>query len=118
MSAFGDILKALVDAVPGAYGAVFSDWEGEPVDQFGHVEPIDIQIAGAHWGVILSATSERLERACGHVEELTIEGERQVVLIRRVTDRYHVVLAARRDCNLGRARAELQRGADALLGEM
>lgn len=118
MSTFGDILKAMVERVPGAVGAVFADWEGEPVDQFAHIPALDIQLVGAHWGVVWSQASERLARHAGAVEELLIEGERATVLVRSVTDRYFVVLATRREAHLGTARRELLRGAQTLLGEM
>ena len=119
MSAFGDILEAMVRRVPGAVGAVFADWEGEPVDQFAHIPPLDIQLVGAHWGVVWSQASARLGRhRLGLVEELLIEGERAIVLVRSVTDRYFVVLATKPDAHLGTARRELHRGAETLRGEM
>jgi predicted regulator of Ras-like GTPase activity (Roadblock/LC7/MglB family) len=119
MSAFGDILEAMVRRVPGAVGAVFADWEGEPVDQFAHIAPLEIQLVGAHWGVVWSQAAERLgQRGLGAVEELLIEGERAIVLVRSVTDRYFVVLATRRDAHLATARRELERGAETLRSEM
>jgi len=117
MSAFGDILEAMVRRVPGAVGAVFADWEGEPVDQFAHIPPIDIQLVGAHWGVVWSQAARRLE-AFGGVEELLIEGDKAIVLVRSVTDRYFVVLATKRDAHLATARRELERGAGILRSEM
>lgn len=117
MSAFGDILEGMVRRVPGAVGAVFADWEGEPVDQFAHIPPLEIQLVGAHWGVVWSQTAARLRRL-GALEELLIEGDRAIVLVRSVTDRYFVVLATHRDAHLGTARRELERGADTLRSEM
>ncbi len=119
MSAFGAILETMVRRVPGAVGAVFADWEGEPVDQFAHIPPLDIQLVGAHWGIVWSQATERLGRhELGAVEELLIEGERATVLVRSVTDRYFVVLATKSDAHLATARRELERGADILRGEM
>jgi predicted regulator of Ras-like GTPase activity (Roadblock/LC7/MglB family) len=117
MSAFGEILKSIVERVPGAIGAVFADWDGEPVDQFAHIPPIDIQIVGAHWGIVWSQATSRLSRL-GPIEELLIEGERAIVLVRAVTAQYFVVLAIKRDAHLATARRELARGAQAMLGEM
>jgi predicted regulator of Ras-like GTPase activity (Roadblock/LC7/MglB family) len=98
---------------------VFADWDGEPVDQFAHIPPLDIQLVGAHWGVVWSQAAMRLgKHQLGAVEELLIEGERAIVLVRSVTDKYFVVLATRRDAHLATARRELQRGADTLRGEM
>ena len=119
MSAFGDLLQQMVERVPGAVGAVFADWEGEPVDQFAHIPPLDIQLVGAHWGVVWSQAAERLgAHQLGSVEELLIEGDRAIVLVRSVTDRYFVVLAIEREAHLGTARRELERGAGILRSEM
>jgi predicted regulator of Ras-like GTPase activity (Roadblock/LC7/MglB family) len=119
VSAFAAILKSIVERVPGALGAIFADWDGEMVDQFAHIAPIDIQLAGAHWGVVLNQTS-RSTANCGFgpVREILVEGERGLVLIRSVTDRYYVVLTAKSEVHLATARRELERGAATLLGEM
>jgi predicted regulator of Ras-like GTPase activity (Roadblock/LC7/MglB family) len=119
MSAFGDILKSIVERVPGALGAIFADWEGEMVDQFAHIPALDIQLVGAHWGVVLNHAA-RSSGTCGFgaVQEMLIEGENGLVLIRSVTDRYYVVLTAKSHTHLATARRELERGAAILLGEM
>ena len=119
MSSFGEILEGIVRRVPGAVGAVFADWEGEPVDQFAHIAPIDIQLVGAHWGVVWSQATRRLsQHNLGAVEELLIEGERAIVLVRLVTEGYFVVLATKRDVHLATALRELERGAGILRSEM
>jgi len=119
MSAFADILKSMVERVPGALGAIFADWDGEMVDQFAHIPPLDIQLVGAHWGVVWSQATQRLgAHALGAVEELLIEGERAIVLVRLVSEGYFVVLATKRDAHLATARRELERGAGILRGEM
>ncbi|HEY7954749.1 MAG TPA: roadblock/LC7 domain-containing protein [Polyangia bacterium] len=119
MSAFGDILREMVERVPGAVGAIFADWEGEAVDQFAHIPPLDIQLVGAHWGIVFNVAKRSLARVgAGAVEELWVEGERALVLVRRVTDRYYVVLATTPSAHLGTARRELERSAQTLLGEM
>jgi predicted regulator of Ras-like GTPase activity (Roadblock/LC7/MglB family) len=117
--AFANILQHMVERVPGALGAIFADWEGEAVDQFAHISTLDIQLAGAHWGVVLTLASARLRAAgAGAIEEMWIEGEHNLVLVRQVTARYFVVLTARRGVHLATARRELQRSAETLLGEM
>ncbi len=119
MSSFATILKSLVDRVPGAIGAIFADWEGEAVDQFAHVPALEIQLAGAHWGIVRQLASQHLRAAgAGDVEEMWIDCEGGLVLLRRVTDRCYVVLTTRRGVHLGTARRELERGAMTLLGEM
>jgi predicted regulator of Ras-like GTPase activity (Roadblock/LC7/MglB family) len=119
MSAFADILRAIVERVPGALGAIFADWDGEMVDQFAHIPPLEIQLVGAHWGVVLNLASRSMTKGgFGPVRELLIEGERGTVLILSVTDQYYVVLAAKSEVHLATARRELQRGAETLRGEM
>ena len=116
MSAFADILKAVIDRVPGATGAVFVDWEGEAVDQFTELAPLDMQLIGAHMSVVFVLANDRLAEL--GVGELWIETDTALVLVRRVTDRYSVVLTAKRDAHLATAQRELERGARTLLGEM
>ena len=63
VSAFGAILEEMVRRVPGAVGAVFADWEGEPVDQFAHIPPLDIQLVGRALGRGLVAGDAAARRA-------------------------------------------------------
>src|SRR5262245_56462268 len=115
MSSFAEILQDMVERIPGAVGAVFADWEGEAVDQFAHIPPVDIQLVGAHWGVVLHLAGERLRGAgVGEVEELWIESQNALVLVRTIADRYYVVLTARSGTHLGTARRELARSAQTL----
>lgn len=120
MNSFVPILQRLVERVPGALGAVFVDWEGEAVGGFAPELPaLDLQIFGAQWGVVWVQLRRAFERAaCGEPTELMVDGESGTALVRRVTDRYYVVLAVARDGALGKARQEISRGADELLAEM
>lgn len=112
-------MQRLVERVPGAVGAVFADWEGEPVDQFAHIPALDIQLVGAHWGVVFSQANRQLgSRGLGDVFELIIEGELARVFVRAVRDGYFVVLATQRDAHLATALRELERHAQTLLEEM
>ena len=118
-SAFGRILKGMVDRVPGALGAVFADWEGEPVDQFSHVPALEIQIVGAQWGLVLAQSAPALKRmGAGTIDEMWIETEQAWVLVQRVTDQYFVVLATRKQTHLGIALREIESAAELLRREM
>jgi predicted regulator of Ras-like GTPase activity (Roadblock/LC7/MglB family) len=109
----------MVDRVPGAVGAVFADWEGESVDHFATIAPVDIQLVGAHFGVVLTQVNVQLASlGAGRVDEIWIEGERLTVFVRRVNERYYVVLQTRHDVHLANASRELELGARRLLGEM
>ena len=119
MSTFREILENMVLRVPGAVGAIFADWEGEAVDQFAHIPPLDIQLVGAHWGVVFNSATRCLQLiGGGGIEELWIEGESALVFVRRVTEKYYVVLATSRSAHLGTARRELERTSLHLRKEM
>ncbi len=120
MNGFAEILQRMVERVPGATGAIFADWEGEPVGEFARDLPaLEIQIFGAQWGVVWAELQRALVRArLDKARELIIHGERGCVLVRQVTDEYYVVLAVGRDGHLAKALDELGRGADALRAEM
>ena len=54
---FQSILKALIESVPGAMGAVFADYEGEAVDQVSrNGDSYHVKFMGAHYGILLEAT--------------------------------------------------------------
>src|SRR5207248_11706791 len=61
-SQFGRILRRVVESTPGLSGAVFTDWQGEPVDQYTRGPTIDIQIIGAQWGLVLTELKPALAR--------------------------------------------------------
>ncbi len=54
MSAFASILQRLVEASPGAVGAVLADEEGETVDLYGDIDDPDaLKLAAAYMGILL-----------------------------------------------------------------
>src|SRR5207247_2080722 len=64
VNSFIDILRAMVERVPGALGASFVDWEGEAVETFStNVPRLDIQIIGAQWGVVWTQLQKSFQRA-------------------------------------------------------
>lgn len=118
-SAFSAILERLVSDVPGVIGAVFADWDGEPVDQFSHAAIDEIQIMGAQWGVTVAQINQALGRlGAGRTEELWIEGDSAVYFLVKVTDAYFVVLFGKPGINLGVLRKKLSFAVEKLRGEM
>jgi predicted regulator of Ras-like GTPase activity (Roadblock/LC7/MglB family) len=120
VSAFNEILRAMVERVPGALGAVFVAWDGEPVGAFStEMAPLDLEILGAQWVLAWAELGRSLARArLGRPLELRLDVERASVLIREVSDQYCVVLAARRGAHLGTALRALDAGAARLRVEM
>jgi len=65
---FRSVLRDLVTSVPGAWGAIFVDFEGEAVDLFAVSDAYEVKLAGAHagllWNRIVSASQDaRMGRA-------------------------------------------------------
>jgi predicted regulator of Ras-like GTPase activity (Roadblock/LC7/MglB family) len=119
MTPFAEILRDVVGAVPGALGAVFSDWDGEPVDQFALLEPLDIQLLGAHVGLVLNDIKRATEAVqAGAAGEIIIRAERAQLLLHVVDAKYYVVLALTRDAPTAWACRALASAADRLRREM
>ncbi len=53
-SDFRSVLKRLVESVPGAWGAIFVDWEGESVDLYATSDEYEVKLAGAEIGLLLT----------------------------------------------------------------
>jgi predicted regulator of Ras-like GTPase activity (Roadblock/LC7/MglB family) len=68
--------------------------------------------------VLAQATARLGRTGVGRVHEILVETAHALVLIRAVTDKYYVVLAAKKSVHLATARRELERSAQTLLGEM
>ena len=114
-SEFGEVLADLVGGTPGALGAVFIDWEGESVDQFGHIPEFDIRIMGAHWGIILNQVKTITERhGLGLPTSIMLSNEQSDVIIRTITEDYYVVLALKKGAHLATALKELDRAVSAI----
>ncbi|HJZ88708.1 MAG TPA: hypothetical protein VKN99_26220 [Polyangia bacterium] len=119
LSPFGRILRRAVESTPGLHGAVFTDWEGEPVDQYARVPKIEIQITGAQWGLVLTQIMGPLARArAGAPRSLLVLCERAQIYVRAITREYVLVIQASPDAHVGKAIAALERAAGELEREM
>ena len=119
LSEFGRILRKMVEQTPGVHGAVFTDWEGEPVDQYARGPVIEIQISGAQWGIVRQEVQEALTRLrAGALRSIYIANERAQVFVRCITSEYFVMLQASPDAHLGKTIASLERACDELESNM
>ena len=120
MNSFTEILKEVVNEVPGAVGAVFVDLEGEAVGEYSASRPtLEIRIVGAQWGIVWAGVRRKFEESgLGKVSELVIDGEKTTVLMEEVSDEYYVVLTVGKDTHLAKAIDSLRGGAERLRTEM
>lgn len=95
---FKRLLTTLVEAVPGASGAILADWEGEAVEQHTQGDAFEMKVTAAHWGILL-ARLKGLQKnyATGQVRESLITTDEQHVIIGAIGDDYTLVMALNRN---------------------
>jgi predicted regulator of Ras-like GTPase activity (Roadblock/LC7/MglB family) len=118
LSVFGQILQQMVEETPGAHGAIFADWEGEPIDQYSRGPTLDFQITGAQWGVVLAQAHAAMSRAAGRVGSMLISCERVLVFIRPVREQYFIVLQTSPGAHVAKTLQYLDSAANRISVEM
>ncbi|BBA69659.1 roadblock/LC7 domain-containing protein [Geobacter sulfurreducens] len=116
---FKRILTELVDAVPGATGAILADWEGEAVEQHALMDDYEIKIIGAHKGILLAhlkALQERLSGGAVLDAVITTAGIRAIV--GPVGDDYSLVMTLERGAIPGRALIHFRSAVECLAKEI
>ncbi|MBI5538047.1 MAG: hypothetical protein HY898_35325 [Deltaproteobacteria bacterium] len=100
-STFAQILQNLIEATPGALGAVLVDCLGEAVDYAGVIEAFDIKVAGAHIQLEFRKANEGLAAAFGPVRQLTVRASSRSYVARDLADGYMVVVVMGRCAGFG-----------------
>ncbi|UFS68761.1 roadblock/LC7 domain-containing protein [Geomonas sp. RF6] len=91
------LLTELVEGVPGASGAILADWEGEAVEQHTLLDPYEMKVTAAHWGIILSSMKGMGKKLpMGDVGEGIITTDAQHVLVGAVGEDYTLVMTLSR----------------------
>lgn len=97
---FDVILRELIEATPGARGAVFCDSEGETVNSVGasgHRNPnklddYDLRVAGAQLATPIDLTLANATETIGSLRECVIHGPQETLLVHILPDGYYLVL--------------------------
>jgi predicted regulator of Ras-like GTPase activity (Roadblock/LC7/MglB family) len=101
---FKRILTELVEAVPGATGAILADWEGESVDQHCLYDDYELKVLAAHKGIILSQMrTVQADLADDTLRDAVITTELQHVVIGGIGDDYSLVMTLDRNAIVGLA---------------
>lgn len=99
---FKTIMRNLVNAVPGARGAILADWEGEAVDQFSLFDEYELKVVGAHKGIILAQMKEIHEKLFDSLlNEAVITTEQQRLIVAPVGPEYSLVMTLERGAVIG-----------------
>jgi predicted regulator of Ras-like GTPase activity (Roadblock/LC7/MglB family) len=116
---FKEILSELVDATPGASGAILTDWEGESVVCYCHSceDEYEMKLIGAHKGIVLNRIKDAQQRLShSEVLEAVITTECQHFIVGPVGDDYSLILTLKRDSLLALAQYRFRRSVK-LLGK-
>ncbi len=107
---FKSLLKRLLEEIPGAVGAIITDWEGESVDLVTRSDEYDIKVLGAHTGIILNSLRGALSRIdSGKLDEVLIRTGETKTLIAPLNDEYFLVLALGPEAIAARAATRARR---------
>jgi len=109
-SDFRAVLRRLVEETPGAWGAIFVDWEGEAVDLFATSDEYEVKLAGAETGLLLNrlvaaGTSSELGRTIA----MQIRAADDQYFLHTLDQEYFVLLGAIARARLAAAVEELRR---------
>ncbi|MBI5970255.1 MAG: roadblock/LC7 domain-containing protein [Deltaproteobacteria bacterium] len=90
---FTSILKNLAER-SGATGAVMLDWEGEIVASYAGVERLELDLIGAHHGIILDIIKDAVnkEKDSGGVKTVFITTDANRLAITSLKEGYYIVL--------------------------
>ena len=94
---FREKLAKIVEASPGAIGAVLVDDEGETIDLYTTGDVFEMKLAGAHHGIVLGIIERALVRGGNGntLEEVSIRSDRFTFTIAPLQDGIAVVLIQR-----------------------
>lgn len=115
---FTRILKELTEK-SGAKGAIMLDYDGEVVASYSEAETLEIDLIGAHHGIILNIIKDAAARSSGGmVSSVSISTDILRIAISSIKDDYYLVMAMDRRSPVGKAAFESRRAVKELEKEM
>jgi predicted regulator of Ras-like GTPase activity (Roadblock/LC7/MglB family) len=112
MLSFEETLRAIVDRIDGAVGAVIMGLDGISVARV-DARPgvVDIDVAAAEYTALLRKSMRTMEddASLGEMRELVVVSDRLAFLITLITREYFLLLVLESPGGLGRARFELRK---------
>lgn len=89
---FTSILEALLEALPGAAGAVLVDDLGECVDYAGVLESFELCVAAAHAQIELRQVAQCLDSHVGVVHSISMCARRRSYVVCNMVDNYVLIV--------------------------
>jgi predicted regulator of Ras-like GTPase activity (Roadblock/LC7/MglB family) len=117
---FQDALREIVDKIEGGVAGLIMDSEGIAVDSYAREgAPFDITTIGIEFGVVLSSIKRAAESLeAGKAQEVAINTDKMITIIRPLGDTYFLAVALRPDGNLGKGRFLVRTAAPKLIAEL
>ena len=119
---FREVLQEAVDRTEGGVAGLLMGFDGIPVDAYvreATSAPVDVETVGMEFSVILKdikRAAELLE--AGGANEISIQAEKLVTVIRVLNDEYFVAMTLSPGGNSGKARFLLRTAGSKLLSEL
>lgn len=114
-------LKSVVEQVDGAVACSVMGFDGIPVEthEAGSVDQVELSTTWIEYANLLSQLKNAAELLkTGGVQEVSVNAEKVVTLMRLVTDDYFLVLALRPEGNYGKGRYALRLAAPKVKAEL
>jgi predicted regulator of Ras-like GTPase activity (Roadblock/LC7/MglB family) len=117
---FKETLKDIVDRTEGGLAGLLMDNSGIPVETYATPDAnIDINNVGVEFGILLGTIRKAAENLeAGTTQEVSINTDKLVTIIRLLGDTYYVALTMRPDGNFGKGRYLMRTAAPKLLAEL
>ena len=117
---FQEALREIVDKTEGGVAGLIMDSEGIAVDSYARADaPFDITTVGIEFGVVLGSIKRAADSLeAGKTNEIAINTEKMITIIRSLNETYFLALALRPDGNLGKGRFLMRTAAPKFLAEL
>jgi predicted regulator of Ras-like GTPase activity (Roadblock/LC7/MglB family) len=117
---FRSILRSIVERVDGAVAALLMGLDGIAVDQYTRDGfSFDMESIGMEYSVVLTQVRKAAEMLhAGPTEEVTIQAERMITVLRLVSDEYFVAIALDPQGQVGKAKFVLRTQVSEILREL
>jgi predicted regulator of Ras-like GTPase activity (Roadblock/LC7/MglB family) len=116
---FKEALRELVEKTEGGLAGLVMDSEGITLESYVRDEGFDINTIGIEFGVVLGAIKRAaISLDAGSAQEVAINTDKYLTLIRVLGDTYFLALAMKPDGNFGKGRFLMRTVAPKLVAEL
>ena len=114
---FKDVLRELVERTDGAIASLLMGFDGITVDSYSRdPNALNVETVGSEYSVVLGQIKQAATMLdLGATQEVAVQAENMITVIRLLNDEYFVAMALRPSGNVGKARYLLRVQASELL---